>query len=252
MDDEALMDLALDEARLAAADGEVPIGAVVVVDGEVVARRHNEREATGDPTAHAEVLALRDAAESVGSWRLEGATLVVTLEPCPMCAGAIVQARVPQVVYGCTDPKAGACHTLYQITEDDRLNHRCQVLGGARAVVRRGQEQEQGQAQEGKEGPPQEPAQIDATVKLLTVAGLDDAFLRFFARLRGKIPAMSRSSVPKRGRMLHKEADVFDWSSLVVLPGGCRPCNPHAGLGDRARRREPGPGCRRTGRSLRG
>ena len=123
MDDEALMDLALDEARLAAADGEVPIGAVVVVDGEVVARRHNEREATGDPTAHAEVLALRDAAEAFGSWRLEGATLVVTLEPCPMCAGAAWAARIGRVVYGGANLDAGALGSLYHLGTDPRLNH---------------------------------------------------------------------------------------------------------------------------------
>ena len=132
MDDEALMDLALDEARLAAADGEVPIGAVVVVDGEVVARRHNEREATGDPTAHAEVLALRDAAESVGSWRLEGATLVVTLEPCPMCAGAAWAARIGRVVYGGANLDAGALGSLYHLGTDPRLNHEFPVTHGVR------------------------------------------------------------------------------------------------------------------------
>ena len=132
MDDEALMDLALDEARLAAADGEVPIGAVVVVDGEVVARRHNEREATGDPTAHAEVLALRDAAEAVGSWRLEGATLVVTLEPCPMCAGAAWAARIERVVYGGTNLDAGALGSLYHLGTDPRLNHEFPVTHGVR------------------------------------------------------------------------------------------------------------------------
>ena len=132
MDDEALMDLALDEARLAAADGEVPIGAVVVVDGEVVARRHNEREATGDPTAHAEVLALRDAAEAVGSWRLEGATLVVTLEPCPMCAGAAWAARIGRVVYGGANLDAGALGSLYHLGTDPRLNHEFPVTHGVR------------------------------------------------------------------------------------------------------------------------
>ncbi len=132
MDDEALMDLALDEARLAAADGEVPIGAVVVVDGEVVARRHNEREATGDPTAHAEVLALRDAAEAFGSWRLEGATLVVTLEPCPMCAGAAWAARIGRVVYGGANLDAGALGSLYHLGTDPRLNHEFPVTHGVR------------------------------------------------------------------------------------------------------------------------
>jgi len=132
MDDEALMDLALDEARLAAADGEVPIGAVVVVDGEVVARRHNEREATGDPTAHAEVLALRDAAEAFGSWRLEGATLVVTLEPCPMCAGAAWAARIGRVVYGGANLDAGALGSLYHLGTAPRLNHEFPVTHGVR------------------------------------------------------------------------------------------------------------------------
>ena len=132
MDDEALMDLALAEARLAAADGEVPIGAVVVVDGEVVARRHNEREATGDPTAHAEVLALRDAAEAFGSWRLEGATLVVTLEPCPMCAGAAWAARIGRVVYGGANLDAGALGSLYHLGTDPRLNHEFPVTHGVR------------------------------------------------------------------------------------------------------------------------
>src|SRR5688500_3850035 len=106
------MSLALDEARAAYAESEVPIGAVVVHEAlGVIGRGHNRREQLEDPTAHAEVLALREAARAVGSWRLEGCTLYVTLEPCPMCAGAIVQARVPAVVYGCADPKAGACHT---------------------------------------------------------------------------------------------------------------------------------------------
>ena len=122
--------IALDEARAALAHGDVPVGAVVILDGVVVARRHNEREATNDPTAHAEVLALRDAASRVGSWRLDGATLVVTLEPCPMCAGAIVLARLPMLVYGAIDAKAGACESLYQITSDARLNHRTQIVRG--------------------------------------------------------------------------------------------------------------------------
>ena len=132
MDDEALMDLALDEARLAAADGEVPIGAVVVVDGEVVARRHNEREATGDPTAHAEVLALRDAAEAVGSWRLDSATLVVTLEPCPMCAGAAWAARIGRVVCGAANLDAGSLGSLHHLGTDPRLNHEFPVTHGVR------------------------------------------------------------------------------------------------------------------------
>jgi tRNA(adenine34) deaminase len=134
MTDHELMGLALDEARAAYAAAEVPIGAVVVQpDHGVIGRGHNQRERRQDPTAHAEIIALAQAAAALRSWRLEGCSIYVTLEPCPMCAGAIVQARVPLVVYGCTDPKAGACHTLYQITDDPRLNHRCRVVGGVRA-----------------------------------------------------------------------------------------------------------------------
>ena len=127
------MTVALDEARAATAHGDVPIGAVVVRDGAVIARRHNERELSGDPTAHAEVLALRDAAAVVGHWRLLDCTLYVTLEPCPMCAGAIVNARIPRLVYGCDDPKAGAVRTMYRICEDARLNHRVAVTTGVLA-----------------------------------------------------------------------------------------------------------------------
>ena len=126
------MAAALAQARLAASNGEVPVGAVVVIDGEIVAARHNEREATIDPTAHAEVLALRDAAAAVGDWRLEGASLVVTLEPCPMCAGAALAARVSRVVFGAYDPKAGAAATLYNLLVDPRFNHNAEVIGGVR------------------------------------------------------------------------------------------------------------------------
>ena len=121
---------ALDRARRAFEEDEVPVGAVIVQDERVIGEGWNQRELLGDPTAHAEMIAITQAAESLGSWRLTDCTLYVTLEPCPMCAGAIVQARIPTVVYGTPDPKAGACHSLYQITEDDRLNHRCTVLGG--------------------------------------------------------------------------------------------------------------------------
>jgi tRNA(adenine34) deaminase len=121
--DDELMALAIEEARAAVAHGDVPIGAVVVINGEVVARRHNERELTGDPTAHAEVLALRDAAAAVGSWRLVGATMAVTLEPCPMCAGALVNARVERLVYGARNLDAGATGSLYHLGSDPRLNH---------------------------------------------------------------------------------------------------------------------------------
>ena len=129
------MEMALDEAAQAAAEDEVPVGAVIVSleRQEVIARAHNQREQLQDPTAHAEIVAVTQAAAALKSWRLEKCILYVTLEPCPMCAGAIVQARLPVVVYGCTDPKAGACHTLYQITNDARLNHRCQVVGGVYA-----------------------------------------------------------------------------------------------------------------------
>jgi tRNA(adenine34) deaminase len=128
-DDEA-MRLALEDAAAAQAHDDVPIGAVVVRDGVVIARRHNERELTGDPTAHAEVLALRDAATVVGHWRLLDCTLYVTLEPCMMCAGALVNARIGRVVYGATDPKAGAVESLYQVCGDERLNHRPPVTPG--------------------------------------------------------------------------------------------------------------------------
>jgi len=132
VDDDAAMTIALQEARAAAAHGDVPVGAVVVVDGEVVARRHNERELRGDPTAHAEVLALRDAAEALGRWRLDDATVVVTLEPCAMCAGALVNARVSRVVFGASDLKAGACGSLYNLGADPRLNHEFAVEAGLR------------------------------------------------------------------------------------------------------------------------
>jgi tRNA(adenine34) deaminase len=133
VDLDAAMGLALDEAAAAAAHGDVPVGAVVLRDGEVIAQRHNERELSGDPTAHAELLALRDAATVVGGWRLDGTTLVVTLEPCPMCAGALVAARVDQVVFGAADPKAGACGSLYNLGADPRLNHELDVIAGLRA-----------------------------------------------------------------------------------------------------------------------
>jgi tRNA(adenine34) deaminase len=127
------MRLALGEARQAFDEGEVPIGAIVVHQDQVIAAAHNQREVLRDPTAHAEMIAITQAAEALGSWRLLECTLYVTLEPCPMCAGAIVQARLPAVVYGAADPKAGACHTLYQITADARLNHQSIVLGGVLA-----------------------------------------------------------------------------------------------------------------------
>jgi tRNA(adenine34) deaminase len=132
-DDEAAMRLALTEALLAAVHEDVPVGAVVLVDGTVVAARHNERELQQDPTAHAEILALRDAATGAGSWRLEDATVVVTLEPCPMCAGALVAGRVGRLVFGATDPKAGASGSLYNLCADPRLNHELPVTPGVLA-----------------------------------------------------------------------------------------------------------------------
>jgi tRNA(adenine34) deaminase len=128
--DEWFMRLAIREAEAAQAHDDVPIGAVVVRDGEVVGAGHNERELRQDPTAHAEVLALREASRALGSWRLLDCVLYVTLEPCAMCAGAIVLARVPRVVYGCTDPKAGAAGSVLDVLAERRLNHRPDVAGG--------------------------------------------------------------------------------------------------------------------------
>jgi tRNA(adenine34) deaminase len=127
------MRLALDEARAAFAHGDVPVGAVVVADGDVVARGHNERVGRADPTAHAEVLALREAAAQRHSWRLDEATLYVTLEPCPMCAGALVAARVARLVYGPQDERAGAALSLYNIPQDPRLNHMVEITSGVLA-----------------------------------------------------------------------------------------------------------------------
>ncbi|CAN5697826.1 tRNA adenosine(34) deaminase TadA [soil metagenome] len=135
MDDAEAMGLALVEAQRAAEHGDVPIGAVVLDGDSVVAAAHNERERRVDPTAHAEVLALRRAAEAVGQgWRLDGMTLVVTLEPCPMCAGAAVTARIERVVFAAPDPKAGACGSLYNLLVDPRLNHEAVVTPGVRAA----------------------------------------------------------------------------------------------------------------------
>lgn len=127
---EYFMRMALAEAEAAFAEDEVPIGAVIVRDDRVIAAAHNQREQLRDPTAHAEMIAITQAAQQMESWRLEGCTLYVTLEPCPMCAGAILQARVPTVVYGAPDPKGGAVHTLYQLLSDPRLNHRPQTVAG--------------------------------------------------------------------------------------------------------------------------
>jgi tRNA(adenine34) deaminase len=132
--DEAWMEEALREARRAATEGEVPVGAVVVRGGRVVGRGRNQRETLKDPTAHAEMIALTAAAAEVGSWRLSDCTMVVTLEPCPMCAGALVNGRVARLVYGADDPKAGACGTLMDLCGDGRLNHRLPVTRGVRAA----------------------------------------------------------------------------------------------------------------------
>ncbi|MGH9182659.1 MAG: nucleoside deaminase [Acidimicrobiales bacterium] len=133
--DEEAMGLALAEAAAAGAAGDVPVGAVVLgPGGDLLARERNRREERGDPTAHAELLALRGAAAVLGSWRLTGATLAVTLEPCPMCAGAAVGARVGRVVFGAADPKAGACGSLYNLCADPRLNHEAAVVPGVRAA----------------------------------------------------------------------------------------------------------------------
>jgi tRNA(adenine34) deaminase len=135
LDESALMGVALEEARAALAHDDVPVGAVVVcrVDGVVLARRHNERERTGDPTAHAELLAITDAARGREGWRLDDCALVVTLEPCPMCAGAALAARIPLVVFGAADPKAGALGSLYHFGSDPRLHHGIAVRDGVRA-----------------------------------------------------------------------------------------------------------------------
>jgi tRNA(adenine34) deaminase len=132
--DAEAMAVALEEATLALDHDDVPVGAVVLVGGNVVAQRHNERELRKDPTAHAEILALQDAAELLGTWHLDDATLVVTLEPCPMCAGAAVLARINRLVFGAFDPKTGACGSLFNLCADPRLNHEIDVSRGVGAV----------------------------------------------------------------------------------------------------------------------
>lgn len=127
------MRLAIEVAQRAAAIDEVPVGAVVAIGGRVITSAHNEREIARDPTAHAELIAMRDAARLLGRWRLSDVTVYVTLEPCAMCAGAMVNARVGRLVYGAEDPKAGAVRSLFQIAEDPRLNHRVEVVGGVLA-----------------------------------------------------------------------------------------------------------------------
>ena len=133
MDHDDYMRLALTQAEAAAAADEVPVGAVIVRDRQVLAIAHNERESLRDPTAHAEMIAITQAAAALRSWRLDDCTLYVTLEPCPMCAGAIVQARIPRVVYGAADPKAGAVRSLFRLIDDPRLNHRAEIIEGVLA-----------------------------------------------------------------------------------------------------------------------
>ena len=130
---EHFMRLALEEARLAMEEAEVPVGAVIVHQGSVIGSAHNQREQLRDPTAHAEIIAMTQAATALASWRLDGCMLYVTLEPCPMCAGAVIQARLPTVVYGAADPKGGAVESIYQMLSDTRLNHRANVMSGVLA-----------------------------------------------------------------------------------------------------------------------
>lgn len=127
---EHFMRLALQEAELARSENEVPVGAVIVQDERVIASAHNQREQLRDPTAHAEMIAITQASEANGDWRLNDCVMYVTLEPCPMCAGAIVLARMPIVVYGATDPKGGAVQTLFRLLDDPRLNHRAEIVAG--------------------------------------------------------------------------------------------------------------------------
>lgn len=131
--DQQFMRIAIDAAKIAEENGDVPIGAVIVHQSQIIAKAYNQREQLKDPTAHAEIIALTQAAAAMESWRLEGCTMYVTLEPCPMCAGALVLARIDRLVYGCDDPKTGACGSLYNIVQDERLNHRVEVTSGVLA-----------------------------------------------------------------------------------------------------------------------
>ena len=128
--DQRFMRVAIDQAEIARQNGDVPVGAVIVHEGQLIAKAYNQRQQLNDPTAHAEIIALTQAAEAVCSWRLDGCTIYVTLEPCPMCAGALVLARIDRLVYGCDDPKTGACGSLYNIVQDERLNHHLEVKSG--------------------------------------------------------------------------------------------------------------------------
>jgi tRNA(adenine34) deaminase len=131
--DQRYMRIAIDAALVAEENGDVPIGTVIVHEGRLIAKAYNQREQLQDPTAHAEIIALTQAATALGMWRLHGCTIYVTLEPCPMCAGALVLARLDRLVYGCPDPKTGACGSLYDIVRDGRLNHRLEVTAGVLA-----------------------------------------------------------------------------------------------------------------------
>jgi len=127
------MRVAIESAKIAEENGDVPIGAVIVHQNQIIGKAYNQREQLKDPTAHAEIIALTQAAAALQSWRLTGCTMYVTLEPCPMCAGALVLARIDRLVYGCDDPKTGACKSLYNIVQDERLNHRLEVTTGVLA-----------------------------------------------------------------------------------------------------------------------
>ena len=128
--DERYMQMAIEQARIAEENGDVPIGAVIVCGNQIIGKAYNQREQLNDPTAHAEIVALTQAAAALENWRLNGCTMYVTLEPCPMCAGALVLSRMDKLVYGCDDPKTGACKSLYNIVQDERLNHRLEVTSG--------------------------------------------------------------------------------------------------------------------------
>jgi len=132
-DDQQYMRVAIEAAKIAEENGDVPIGAVIVFENQIIGKAYNQREQLSDPTAHAEIIALTQAAAALQSWRLNGCTMYVTLEPCPMCAGALVLARMDKLVYGCDDPKTGACKSLYNIVQDERLNHRLEVTSGVLA-----------------------------------------------------------------------------------------------------------------------
>ena len=129
-EDQRFMRVAIDQAEIARENGDVPVGVVIVHEGRLIAKAYNQRQQLNDPTAHAEIIALTQAAEAVCSWRLDRCTIYVTLEPCPMCAGALVLARIDRLVYGCDDPKTGACGSLYNIVQDERLNHHLEVKSG--------------------------------------------------------------------------------------------------------------------------